>query len=146
VVGRTSAPAASTAPSAPGGRCSPRPTAPALVAATLSFAVPGLLVGAFSRDPAVVAEGSRYLRIAAVSQLVVCGEVVLEGALGGAGATLAPMVWSTGLTALRIPLAAWAAPRYGAAGLWWAISLTATARGLAMIALWRAGRWKRKKV
>ena len=121
-------------------------TAPALVAATLSFAVPGLLVGLFTRDPAVVAEGTRYLRIVAVSQLVVCAEVVLEGALGGAGATLAPMVWSTGLTALRIPLAAWAGPRYGAEGLWWAISATATARGLAMIALWRAGRWKRNRV
>jgi putative MATE family efflux protein len=121
-------------------------TAPALVAATLSFAVPGLLVGLFTRDPAVVAEGTRYLRIVAVSQLVVCAEVVLEGALGGAGATLAPMVWSTGLTALRIPLAAWAGPRYGAPGLWWVISLTAVARGLAMIVLWWSGRWKRNVV
>jgi Na+-driven multidrug efflux pump len=94
----------------------------------------------------VVAEGSRYLRIAAVSQLVVCGEVVLEGALGGAGATLAPMLWSTGLTALRIPLAAWAGPRYGAEGLWWVISATATARGLAMARSGAPGRWKRNKV
>ena len=121
-------------------------TAPALVAASLSISVPALLVGAFSRDAAVVAEASTYLRVAAVSQLVVCAEVVLEGALGGAGATLAPMLWSTGLTALRIPLAAWAGPRYGAEGLWWAISATATARGVAMIALWRAGGWKRNKV
>ncbi len=121
-------------------------TAPALVAAALSLAVPGLLAGAFTRDAAVVAEASSYLRIAAVSQLVVCAEVVLEGALGGAGATLAPMLWSTGLTALRIPLAAWAGPRYGAEGLWWVISVTATARGVAMAVLWRAGAWKRNKV
>jgi putative MATE family efflux protein len=121
-------------------------TAPALVAAGLSLAVPALLASAFSRDAAVVAEASSYLRIAAVSQLVVCAEVVLEGALGGAGATLAPMLWSTGLTALRIPLAAWAGPRYGAEGLWWVISATATARGVAMALLWRAGAWKRNKV
>jgi Na+-driven multidrug efflux pump len=121
-------------------------TAPALVAAALSWTVPGVLAGAFTRDPAVIAEASRYLRIAAVSQLVVCAEVVLEGALGGAGATLAPMVASTAFTTLRIPLAAWAGPRYGAVGLWWAISATATARGLAMVWLWRRGAWKRNKV
>ncbi len=121
-------------------------SAPALVAASLSLLVPGALAGAFTRDAAVVAQASSYLRIAAVSQLVVCAEVVLEGALGGAGATLAPMLWSTGLTLLRIPLAAWAGPRYGAEGLWWVISATATARGVAMALLWRAGGWKRNRV
>ncbi len=121
-------------------------SAPALVAASLSLLVPGALAGAFTRDAAVVAQASSYLRIAAVSQLVVCAEVVLEGALGGAGATLAPMLWSTGLTLLRIPLAAWAGPRYGAEGLWWVISATATARGVAMALLWRAGGWTRTRV
>ena len=80
--------------------------ATAVVATAVSFAVPELLAGAFTRDPAVVAEASRYLRIVAVSQLVVCGEVVLEGALGGAGATVAPMVASTTFTTLRIPVEA----------------------------------------
>jgi putative MATE family efflux protein len=121
-------------------------TAPALVAATLSFAVPGLLVGLFTRDPAVVAEGTRYLRIVAVSQLVVCAEVVLEGALGGAGATVAPMLASVSLTLSRIPLSVWAGTRFGIEGLWWVISATAAARGVAMMALWRWGRWKRNLV
>ena len=35
---------------------------------------------------------------------------------------------STSITALRIPLAAWAAARYGSSGSWWTISLTAVAR------------------
>jgi hypothetical protein len=95
-------------------------SAPAVVAAALSWAVPDLLAGAFTRDAAVVAEAARYLRIVAVSQLVVCAEVVLEGALGGTGATLAPMAASVGITALRIPLAAWAGraprPRRGVVG------------------------------
>jgi Na+-driven multidrug efflux pump len=72
--------------------------------------------------------------------------VVLEGALGGAGATVAPMVASTALTLVRVPLAAWAGARHGPAGVWWVISLTATARGLAMMALWRWGRWQRNVV
>ena len=57
----------------------------------------------------------KYLRIAAISQLAVCAEIVLEGALGGAGHTVPPMLTSTALTASRIPLAAWAAARWGSA-------------------------------
>jgi putative MATE family efflux protein len=118
-------------------------SAPAAVAAVASLLVPETLAGFFTRDAEVVAVTASYLRIAAVSQLVVCAEVVLEGALGGAGATVAPMVASIGLTAARIPLAVWAGARYGETGLWWVIAATATARGLAMIGLWRLGRWKR---
>ena len=40
-------------------------------------------------------------------------EIVLEGAMGGAGFTLQPMLWSTALTAARIPLAAWLAGALG---------------------------------
>jgi Na+-driven multidrug efflux pump len=110
------------------------------------LAFPAQLAALFTPDEAVVAETARYLRIAALSQLFVAAEVVLEGALGGAGDTVPPMLTSTALTASRIPLAAWAAGRFGTAGLWWTISLTATARGVAMMAIWRAGRWKRKAV
>lgn len=104
------------------------------------------LASLFTNDPALVAEGARYLRIAAVSQLVICAEIVLEGALGGAGDTIPPMLTSTTLTVARIPIAAWAAARWGPPGIWWTISLTAFARGLAMMALWRLGRWERKSV
>jgi len=96
----------------------------------------------FSDDPAVIAEGAKYLRIAAISQVAICAEIVLEGALGGAGHTLSPMLTSTAITASRIPIAAWAAARYGTAGLWWTISITAMLRAAAMLYLWRAGRWK----
>jgi putative MATE family efflux protein len=99
--------------------------------------------GIFSSDPAVIAEAARYLRIAAVSQVGICAEIVLEGALGGAGATLPPMLTSTTITASRIPLAAWAAARWGIEGLWWTISITALLRAVGMMILWRAGRWKR---
>ena len=85
-------------------------------------------------------------RRAAVSQLGICAEIVLEGALGGAGYTLAPMLTSTVITASRIPLAAWAALHWGSAGVWWAISLTALGRAVAMLAIWRAGRWKASSI
>jgi putative MATE family efflux protein len=100
----------------------------------------------FTNDPAVIAEGARYLRIASFSQLAITAEIVLEGALGGAGHTVPPMLTSTGITLLRVPVATWAAARWGTAGIWWTISLTAFARGVAMAALWRRGRWKRRSV
>ena len=100
----------------------------------------------FTDDPAVIAVSASYLRICALSQAFVGAELVLEGALGGAGHTLPPMLASTPLTALRIPLAAWAAARWGIDGIWWVICLTATARGIAMMVLWRLGRWQRKSL
>ncbi|HEY9448511.1 MAG TPA: MATE family efflux transporter [Gemmatimonadaceae bacterium] len=100
----------------------------------------------FSLDPAVIAESVRYLKIAAFSTAFIGTELVLEGALGGAGYTLPPMLSSTTFTALRIPLAAWAAVRWGTSGIWWTISLTAICRGLAMMFLWRRGGWRGKTV
>jgi Na+-driven multidrug efflux pump len=118
---------------------------PGVAAFAAALVIPERLAGLFTHDPAVIAEAANYLRIAAVSQLVICAEIVLEGALGGAGATVPPMVASTTLTAVRIPIAGWAA-RFGPAGIWWTIALTATARGVAMMLIWRSGRWKRKSV
>ena len=119
---------------------------PGVLMFALGLLVPEALASLFSNDPLVIAEAARYLRIVAVSQLVLCAEIVLEGALGGAGATLPPMVVSTTLTLSRIPIAAWAASQWGIAGIWWTICLTATARGLAMIALWRWGGWRSRSV
>jgi putative MATE family efflux protein len=113
-----------------------------VAACALELAVPERFAAIFTHDPAVIAEGAKYLRIAAISQLGICAEVVLEGALGGAGYTLAPMLTSTAITASRIPIAAWAASQYGTTGLWWTISLTALGRAVGMMAIWRAGRWK----
>jgi putative MATE family efflux protein len=119
---------------------------PGVVAFTAALTIPERLAALFTSDPAVLSEAASYLRIAAISELFVCAEIVLEGALGGAGETVPPMITSTFLTALRIPLAAWAAARWGPEGIWWVICLTAVGRGAAMMVLWRLGRWKRRVV
>jgi putative MATE family efflux protein len=107
---------------------------------------PHWLAHIFSSDADVIREAASYLRIAAISQLAVSLEMVLEGALGGAGDTVPPMLASTTLSVLRIPLAAFAAAHWGSAGIWWVISLTACGRALALVLLWRSGRWRRKSV
>jgi Na+-driven multidrug efflux pump len=56
------------------------------------------------------------------------------------------MLTSTVITASRIPIAMWAADRFGLPGLWWTISITALLRAVGMIAIWRAGRWKRSLI
>ncbi|MGE5100156.1 MAG: MATE family efflux transporter [Deltaproteobacteria bacterium] len=117
-----------------------------VIAFALELVFPRQFAALFTNDLAVIGEAAKYLRIVAVSQLAVCAEIVLEGALGGAGETVPPMLASTALTASRIPLAAWAANRWGSAGIWWVISLTGMGRGVAMAGLWRSGRWKRRSV
>ncbi len=115
---------------------------PATAMAIASLAIPETLALVFTNDPTVVEETASYLRINALSQLLLPAEIVLEGGLGGAGNTIPPMITSTVLSALRIPLAAWWATIWGPAGIWWAISVTAAGRGFAMMYLWRSGRWK----
>ncbi|MES2524345.1 MAG: MATE family efflux transporter [Gemmatimonadota bacterium] len=107
---------------------------------------PAWFASLFSNDPAVVQEAARYLRIAAFAQLFLGAEVVLESAMGGAGYTLPPMLASTAITALRVPLGAWSAAQWGTTGLWWTLALTAAARGVAMSLLWWSGRWRRVNV
>ncbi len=119
---------------------------PGVIACVALLSIPDRLAGLFSTDLAVIAEASRYLHTAAYAQLIVSGETVLEGALGGAGWTLPPMITSTAITFARVPLAAWAASQWGTTGIWWVISLTAIARALAMVALWASGGWRRATV
>jgi putative MATE family efflux protein len=119
---------------------------PAAVAVVLELVWPRQLAGIFVKDPAVVAETVHYLRIAAVSQLCVGAEMVFEGAMGGAGDTVPPMIWSTTCTVARVPLCAWAAAQWGTGGLWTVIAATAAARGIGMTALWKIGWWKRRAV
>jgi putative MATE family efflux protein len=117
-----------------------------LVACIADLLYAPTLARLFTDDPAVIAEAARYLRIAAFSQLGICAEIVLEGALGGAGETLPPMIASSTFTASRVPLVPVMAHRWGSEGIWWAISLTAIGRAVSMMGLWRLGRWKRKSI
>jgi putative MATE family efflux protein len=116
------------------------------IAAIAFLAFPEALLSVFTSSPDVIADGASYLRIIAFAELAMVVEIVLEGAMGGAGFTLQPMLWSVGLTAARIPLAAWLAAAVGLPGVWWAISLTALCRGAAMALLWRGERWQTVRV
>ncbi|HKC39491.1 MAG TPA: MATE family efflux transporter, partial [Gemmatimonadales bacterium] len=108
--------------------------------------IPGRLVSLFTRDAQVIADGVLYLRVIAFAQIGQSFELILEGALAGAGYTFWPQVVSTSVTAMRIPLAAWWSRAFGLVGIWLALSVTAISRGIAMILFWKAGRWRTVKV
>ena len=110
------------------------------------LAIPAALVSLFTRDPDVIRDGVLYLRVIAFAQIGQSFELILEGALAGAGYTFWPQVVSTTLTASRIPLSAWGSRSLGLIGIWIALSATAIARGVAMILFWRSGRWRTAKV
>ena len=120
-------------------------TATAVTAAAF-LTVPRLLVGLFTSDPGVIADGALYLRVIAFAQIGQTFEIILEGALGGAGYTLWPQLTSTALTLLRLPLAAWWAGPLGLLGIWLALSVTAVARGIAMTLFWLGGAWRHSRV
>jgi putative MATE family efflux protein len=118
---------------------------PTCALAVLFMLVPGALVGIFTDDPAIIRDGSLYLRAAAVAQLAMAFENVLEGALTGAGYTLYTMLAIVSISALRIPLAELVAGPFGLAGIWWMLALTAMARAAAMTGLWHWGGWEKAR-
>ena len=112
------------------------------VTAVAFLTMPRVLVGLFTSDAAVIADGALYLRVIAFAQIGQTFELILEGALAGAGYTFWPQVTSTTLTALRVPLSAWWSHSVGLVGIWVALSLTAIARGVAMTIFWVRGAWR----
>lgn len=108
--------------------------------------IPHRLVALFTSDPQVIKDGVLYLRVIAFAQIGQSFELILEGALAGAGYTFWPQIASTTLTAMRIPLAAWWSQTLGLLGIWLALSVTAIARGIAMILFWRGGNWRVARV
>jgi Na+-driven multidrug efflux pump len=106
------------------------------------------IAGVFTSDPAVLHHGTAYLRIVAGCLAPQAVEIVLDGAFGGAGHTVPPMVITIGFSLLRIPLGLWLAfpVGLGPAGIWWAIAITATLRGAACAAWFARGTWRTRTV
>jgi putative MATE family efflux protein len=102
------------------------------------------IAGVFTKDPESLRQSVRFLRIVAISQPMMCWEIVYGGAFTGAGRTLPPMLVSGLTSVVRIPLAAWLALSrgFGPPGLWWTISLTAVVRGVWVSVWFRRGGWR----
>lgn len=97
----------------------------------------GLLFSVFLPDAAAIEMGAVYLRILAVCQLPQCLEAVAASTFKGTGRTLPPSVISIASNLLRVALAYWfAGTSLGLVGIWWAIALSASFRGIGGFVWW----------
>ncbi|HEY8416723.1 MAG TPA: MATE family efflux transporter [Limnochordales bacterium] len=110
---------------------------------------PTLLIQIFIEDPAVLAEGARYLRIVGFNYVPLALMFIITGVLRGAGDTFVSMLISlVTLWIVRLPLAWFLSYglSWGAVGTWWAIVLS-TVLGLALNWwYYRTGHWRRKVI
>ena len=98
----------------------------------------------FTPDQAVIAEAARVLRIVSVCEPFFALSIVCSGALRGARDVRCPMLISLGsMWGLRVVLA----PIFvfvldwGLSGVWAAMAVDLTARGVLCVLRWRRGRW-----
>ncbi len=92
----------------------------------------------FINDPETIAGGADYLRIAGISQLFICYEIVVTGAFNGLGKTRFPAVVSFIFTAARIPAALYIAPMIapiigGLNAVWLVMSVSSICKGAVLL-------------
>ncbi len=102
-----------------------------------------------TKDPSVLEETTRYLRINALSEPFMALGSILAGGLQGAGDTRGAMqVIVLTMWLIRLPLAyvLALAAGYGATGAWIAMISSMTVQGLLMALRFHKGKWKELKV
>jgi putative MATE family efflux protein len=122
---------------------------------TLSLLSCAIFIGAeffaslLARDPEVLKETARYLRVNMLSEPFMALSLVLGGALQGAGDTKGNMwVITFCMWVIRLPLAfVLAIPLgFGALGVWMAMVVSMMFQGLLMAVRFYRGRWKMLKI
>lgn len=100
-----------------------------------------------SSDAAVQALGVTVLRIEAFAEPFFAASIVASGALRGAGDTLVPSIMSlVSMWAVRLPIAAYLAPRIGLRGVWIAMAVELTFRGVIFLIRLAGRGWTRHAV
>ncbi len=116
----------------------------ALVGVVLYAAAP-LMMGLLSPDPQVVALGVQVLRIEAFAEPLYGASIVATGVFRGAGDTAVPSLFNfISMWAVRLPLAALLAPQIGLRGVWLAMAIELTVRGILFLVRLFGGRWHRR--
>ena len=118
------------------------------VASVLFIVFPHFISGIFSPDEVVQRYAADYLVILGLSQTFMAVEIALEGAFGGAGDTIPPMLVMIPGAVIRIPMAYYLCYDlgWGLNGVWWTLTITTFIKAT-VLALWfKRGGWKLKKV
>ena len=92
----------------------------------------------------IIALGADSLRIEAFAEPMFAAAIVCNGVFIGAGDTLKPAIMSlVSMWAVRLTLAASLAPRYGLRGVWTAMAIELTFRGLIFLSRLFWGGWQK---
>lgn len=133
-------------------RCAWGATASAIgltVVTSLAFILlPRQIASIFTSDPEVLPIAIDYLIILGLSQTAMAIEIVLEGAFGGSGDTVPPMVISVPGSLARIPLAYYLCFTldWGINGIWWTLTITTFVKAIALAIWFNRGNWKLKQL
>ena len=103
------------------------------------------LMGVMSPVEEVIAQGTQVLRIEAWAEPMFAAAIVSNGVFIGAGDTLIPAAMSLcSMWFVRLTMAASLAPRYGLKGVWSAMAVELTFRGVIFLTRLFKGRWNEK--
>lgn len=110
----------------------------------LMFVFAPELMGLMSPVAQIVSEGAAALRIEAFAEPMFAAAIVCNGVLLGAGDTLVPAAMSLmSMWGVRLTLAWWLSQTHGLRGVWTAMAIELTFRGLIFLArLWK-GHWNK---
>ena len=117
------------------------------VMGVLMFVFAPELMAFLSPVDAIVLEGAQALRIEAFAEPMFAASIVANGVFIGAGDTLKPAIMSlSSMWGIRLSLAALLAPRYGLKGVWIAMAIDLTCRGIIFLLRLVKGNWNRQLV
>jgi putative MATE family efflux protein len=110
--------------------------------------IPETIAGVFTDNPEVLSIATDYLIILGLSQSAMAIEIILEGAFGGAGDTMPPMIVQIPGSLLRIPLAWYLVFQldWGINGVWWTLTFTSIIKAIVMSVWFKRNRWQLKQV
>ena len=110
----------------------------------LMFAFAPELMAIMSPVQDIITEGARALRIEAFAEPMFAAAIVCNGVFVGAGDTLKPAIMSlTSMWGVRLTLAAWLAKDHGLRGVWTAMAIELTFRGLIFLIRLFKGSWNK---
>lgn len=111
----------------------------------LLFVFAPFMMGILTPDAAIRELGTQILRIEAFAEPMYAASIVASGVFRGAGDTFVPSCMSFfSMWAVRIPLAAILAVRYGLPGVWIAMCIELCVRGIIFLIRLNGRKWQQK--
>lgn len=105
------------------------------------------LLAMFTSDQGVIDVGVDYLVIVSTFYVVFNAMFVINGMLRGAGAVLAPMIFTIlALWGIRVPVAIGLSAAIGEAGIWWSIPIGWSVGLICAFIYYKKGNWRSKSL